>query len=166
MNPHPSPNRRQVLLADSNLVATPLLTLAQSGCTQHRTEGLTQSPTTKPPTEFTKAANKRVLENLPFNDRTDFDDAQRGFIAELPGGVLRNAKGEVVYDVKKLQVAANAPAPDTMNPSLWRVSQLNSFAGLFKVIDRLYQVRNIDIANLTIIEGEHGLILIKTSKSH
>jgi len=62
--------------------------------------------------------------------------------------------------VKKLHVAANAPAPDTMNPSLWRISQLNSFAGLFKVVDRLYQVRNIDIANLTIIEGDQGLILI------
>ena len=47
-----------------------------------------------------------------------------------------------------------------MNPSLWRISQLNSFAGLFKVVDRLYQVRNIDIANLTIIEGDQGLILI------
>lgn len=160
MNPSPYPSRRRVLLAGSTLVATPLLTLAESGCTERRPQATTQTAATKAPTEYTKAANKRWLDTLPFNDRRDFDDAQRGFIAELPGGVLKNAKGEVVYDVKKLHVDANAPAPDTMNPSLWRISQLNSFAGLFKVVDRLYQVRNIDIDNLTIIEGERGVILI------
>lgn len=101
-----------------------------------------------------------MLEVLPFNDRTDFEDAQRGFIAGLPGNVLKNAKGEVIYDLKKLQAAASAAAPDTMNPSLWRIAQLNSFAGLFKVTDRLYQVRNINIANLTLVEGERGIIVI------
>jgi alkyl sulfatase BDS1-like metallo-beta-lactamase superfamily hydrolase len=52
--------------------------------------------------------------------------------------VLKNARGEVIYDLKKLQAAANSAAPDTMNPSLWRTAQLNSFAGLFKVSDTLY----------------------------
>ena len=55
------------------------------------------------------------------------------------------------------------PAPDTVNPSLWRQSQLCLKGGLFKVVDRLYQVRNADISNLTIIEGDSGLIVIDRS---
>jgi alkyl sulfatase BDS1-like metallo-beta-lactamase superfamily hydrolase len=86
--------------------------------------------------------------------------AQRGFIAGLPGNAIKDAQGKVVLDLKTLQVPTDAPAPDTMNPSLWRVSQLNSFAGLFRVVDRLYQVRNIDITNITFIEGETGIIVI------
>jgi alkyl sulfatase BDS1-like metallo-beta-lactamase superfamily hydrolase len=52
-----------------------------------------------------------------------------------------------------------APCPPTVNPSLWRQSQLCARGGLFKVVDRLYQVRNQDISNLTIVEGDTGLIL-------
>ena len=37
------------------------------------------------------------------------------------------------------------PRPDTVNPSLWRQSQVIHQGGLFKVVDGLYQVRNNDI---------------------
>ncbi|MEW9366001.1 MBL fold metallo-hydrolase, partial [Klebsiella pneumoniae] len=50
--------------------------------------------------------------------------------------------------------------PATVNPSLWRQAQLNAINGLFKVTERVYQVRGLDIANMTIIEGDSGLILI------
>ena len=33
-------------------------------------------------------------------------------------------------------------------------------AGLFKVTDKVYQVRGMDLANMTIIEGDGGLIII------
>ena len=56
--------------------------------------------------------------------------------------------------------------PPTVNPSLWRQAQLNAINGLFKVTDRVYQVRGIDIANMTIIEGDSGLILIDTLLSN
>lgn len=124
-----------------------------------------QAPGVKPPTEHTKAANRTVLDSLPFNDRSDFDNARRGFIAGLPDGVIRNAAGKVVFEAKNVQVPIDAPAPDTMNPSLWRVAQLNGLVGLFKVVDRIYQLRNLDIANMTIIEGEGGLIIVDTTTS-
>ncbi len=54
----------------------------------------------------------------------------------------------------------NAPAPETVNPSLWRQSQLNGISGLFKVTDRMYQVRGQDISNITFIEGDTGIIVI------
>ena len=52
------------------------------------------------------------------------------------------------------------PAPDTVNPSLWRMAQLNMNNGLFKVCDRVYQLRGMDLANMTIIECDSGLIII------
>jgi len=55
-----------------------------------------QSSGVKPPTEHTKAANKKMLDALPFGDRRDFENARRGFIAGLPDGVIKNAQGKVV----------------------------------------------------------------------
>ncbi|MGS6324763.1 hypothetical protein ACVGWC_23870, partial [Enterobacter hormaechei] len=51
-------------------------------------------------------------------------------------------------------------APDTVNPSLWRQSQLINIGGLFKVTDGVYQIRNLDLSNMTIIEGEKGITVI------
>ena len=47
-----------------------------------------------------------------------------------------------------------------MHPGLWRHARVNMVTGLFKVVDRVWQVRGIDIANMTIIEGDTGLIVI------
>src|SRR5215212_9750588 len=76
-----------------------------------------QTTGSKRPTEYTLAANKKVLQALPFSDRTDFELAQRGFIAGLPEGVIKNADGKVVFDAKKFSLPLDAPPPDTMNPS-------------------------------------------------
>jgi alkyl sulfatase BDS1-like metallo-beta-lactamase superfamily hydrolase len=51
-------------------------------------------------------------------------------------------------------------APPTVNPSLWRLAQLNAINGLFKVVDGIYQVRGFSLANMTIVEGRKGLIII------
>ncbi|MBW9054539.1 alkyl/aryl-sulfatase [Rhizobium mesosinicum] len=114
----------------------------------------------KPPTQHTLAINKKVLEELPFNDRTDFELAQRGFIAGLPDGVIKDPDGKIAFDAKKFAIPLDQPPPDTWNPSLWRVSQLDGLSGLFKVVDRLYQLRSLDVANMTIMEGDTGLIII------
>ena len=95
------------------------------------------------------------------DDRQDFADADRGFIAGLPGGQVLGDDGHVVFDIGNYAyLADDAPTPDTVNPSLWRQSQVQRRAGLFKVIDGLYQVRNNDIGDLTIVEGDDGLVII------
>lgn len=115
----------------------------------------------KPATEATKKANSAVLEALPFGDKQDFEDAQRGLIAPLPdGGVVKNDKGEVVYDASQFVIPLDKPAPDSVNPSLWRISQLNGINGLFKVEDRIYQVRGADLSVITFIEGNKGVIVV------
>ena len=108
----------------------------------------------------TKAMHERLSRELPFADQRDFADAQRGFIATVPEGVIRNAKGEPVWDLNAFAFLGQETAPPTVNPSLWRMARLNMNHGLFKVTDRIYQVRGFDISNMTIIEGDSGLILI------
>jgi alkyl sulfatase BDS1-like metallo-beta-lactamase superfamily hydrolase len=108
----------------------------------------------------TRAANDAFVKALPFSDRADFDDAKRGFIATLPDGAVAGPGGRPAFDTKPYAFLQKDEVPATVNPSLWRQAQLNAVNGLFKVVDRVYQVRGLDIANMTVIEGDTGLILI------
>ena len=112
-------------------------------------------------TDATKATNAKTLKELPFSNTQDFVDAKKGFIAPLPdGGIIKNAKDQPVWDLTEFSfIKEGVKAPDTVNPSLWRQSQLIMMDGLFKVTDHIYQVRNADLSNLTIIEGEKGITI-------
>lgn len=118
--------------------------------------------TPKEATPATAAAQKNELGNLPFANRQDFDDAQRGFIATIPDVEVRTTDGRVVWNLAGYRFLASDRAPETVNPSLWRQARLNQFHGLFKVTERVYQVRAFDLSNMTIIEGDTGLIIIDT----
>jgi len=109
-------------------------------------------------TSWTKEVHAAPLSNLPFSDKQDFDDAQRGFIGTLPLMNIKNARG-TVWDLTTYSFLDEA-SPDTINPSLWRIAQLNMTNGLFKVVERVYQVRGFDLSNMSIIEGDTGLIII------
>jgi alkyl sulfatase BDS1-like metallo-beta-lactamase superfamily hydrolase len=108
----------------------------------------------------TRAANDAFAKSLPFSDRADFDDAKRGFIATLPDGIVAGPGGKPAFDSQRYSFLQQDEVPATVNPSLWRQAQLNAVNGLFEVTGRVYQVRGIDISNMTIIEGDSGLILI------
>src|ERR1700730_17858994 len=108
----------------------------------------------------TRRANAEVLRSLPFADRADFDDAQRGFIASWPDGLVLGDGQRIVWSMKPYAFQRKAEAPPTVNPSLWRQAQLDNFHGLFKVTDRVYQVRGLDDSNMTIVESDTGLIVI------
>jgi alkyl sulfatase BDS1-like metallo-beta-lactamase superfamily hydrolase len=115
----------------------------------------------KDATEATKAANAELLEQLPFDDTSDFDNAKRGLIAPLPSEVIQGQGGNAIWDPQKYGfITEGAPAPDTVNPSLWRQSQLINISGLFEVTDGIYQVRNLDLSNMTIIEGTEGVTVV------
>lgn len=114
----------------------------------------------KEATAATKAANNKLLKELPFKDKRSFEDAQKGLIAPLPKKVIKSQDDSVIWDPNKYGfITVDASAPDTTNPSLWRQSQLTNISGLFKVVDQIYQVRNQDLSNMTIIEGEKGLTI-------
>ena len=114
----------------------------------------------KDASSFTKEKNAQVLKDLPFSDTQDFTDAKKGFIATTPELIIKNDKGEVVWDMKSYEYQMGTGVPVTVNPSLWRVAQINSLNGLFQVTDKVYQIRGFDISNMTIIEGTKGLIII------
>ena len=108
----------------------------------------------------TRTLNAAVLDMLPFHDTQDFADARRGFIATLPDVEIKNDRGRVVWSLHEYAFLAQEQSPDTVNPSLWRQARLNMNNGLYKIIDRIYQVRGFDLSNMTIIEGAEGLIII------
>src|SRR5204863_7363412 len=108
----------------------------------------------------TLAANAAMAAKLPFDDTADFAAARRGLIAPVPEGMVRAESGTVLWNLGEYAFIDGALAPATVNPSLWRMARLNLANGLFKVTDRLYQLRGFDISNLTVIEGDSGLIVI------
>src|SRR5882762_1288142 len=110
-----------------------------------------QAQQTKSAEPNVAAANQAVQSRLPFSDRQDFDDAMRGFIATTPDPANPDRWAFLERE-----------APPTVNPSLWRQAQLNATNGLFKVADGVYQVRGFSQANMTIVEGMTGLIVIDT----
>ena len=108
----------------------------------------------------TRAAHAALAARLPFADTRDFDDAQRGLIAPVPDGVVKADSGTVLWNLGEYAFIDGELAPSTVNPSLWRMARLNMANGLFKVTERVYQLRGFDIANMTVLEGDSGVILI------
>ncbi|WP_323836508.1 alkyl/aryl-sulfatase [Photorhabdus africana] len=128
---------------------------------------LSQDKFSLPATEITKQVNAEMASTLPFNDKSDFDDAKRGLIARPDSLIIRDDKGKVILDIDSYRkfITDKTPAPDTVNPSLWRNAQLNVEYGLFKVTDHIYQVRGYDIANVTFIAGDTGWIVLDPATS-
>ena len=117
----------------------------------------------KAPEPATLKANAEMAKNLPFADRQDFDDALKGFVGTAPDALVPGTgQRPPVWSMKPYEFLKQEGAADSVNPSLWRQAQLNTIHGLFKVTERVYQVRGFDIANMTIVEGDTGLILVDT----
>lgn len=108
----------------------------------------------------TSQINSAVLNQLPFSNRTDYDLTKQGFVATPTNLTIKDANGKVIWSLEQYAFLTGKDAPATVNPSLWRQAQLNLSNGLFKVTDRIYQVRGYDLANMDIIEGKKGIIII------
>jgi alkyl sulfatase BDS1-like metallo-beta-lactamase superfamily hydrolase len=104
-------------------------------------------------------ANRALAMSLPFDDRQDFEDARRGFVAALSPALVEATDGRVVWDVESYAFL-DGECPETVNPSLWRQSQLVRIHGLFEVAPGVYQVRGLDLSNMTIVEGDRGVLVI------
>jgi alkyl sulfatase BDS1-like metallo-beta-lactamase superfamily hydrolase len=111
------------------------------------------------------AQQAAMLQALPFSDTADFDDASRGFLGTLENAKITNAQGRVVWNLEPYGFLSEEEAPVTVNPSLWRQSRLNMNHGLFEVVPGVYQIRGLDIANMTLIEGDTGVTVVDTLTS-
>lgn len=110
-------------------------------------------------TQATEAANASLGNQLQLDDESDFEDARRGRLAQVEGGIITNSRGGVVWDANSFSFIKGT-APASVNPSLWRQSKLNAEHGLFEVVPGIYQFRGYDIAVMTLIKGKTGWIVI------
>lgn len=120
---------------------------------------INQGPTQ--PTAHTIRHHQQVLDELSEYDNLDYEDASRGMIAASPELVIRRDDNSVIWD-RTAYDFVDGEAPKTVNPSLWRQAKLNNIHGLFEVVPGIYQVRGYDLANLTIIVGKTGWIIVDT----
>lgn len=111
------------------------------------------------------AQQQAMRDALPFADTGDFDDAARGFLGTIEDAKITSAQGRTVWTLEPYGFLKDATAPPTVNPSLWRQARLNMHHGLFEVVPGVYQVRGLDIANMTLIEGDTGVIVVDTLTS-
>ena len=105
-------------------------------------------------------ANHAVRMDLALEDTEDFEDAR----TRLRRGALARARERhragAWYGIWSPTRSSTEECPDTVNPSLWRQSQLNAIHGLFEVVPGIYQVRGLDLSNMTIVEGREGVLVI------
>ena len=118
--------------------------------------------TRKGATPTTVGANQAMRPVVATFDQRDLDDASRGKLAELSDPIVKSADGRTVWDARQFDFL-KGEVPDTANPSLLRLQQLNHAQGLFKVADGIYQVRGYDMASMTLVEGQTGWIVIDTT---
>src|ERR1700742_4941499 len=133
---------------------------------------MSQAAVSEAPKETPKEASPSVIAQqqamrnaLPFADTADFDDAARGFLGTIEHAKVMSDSGRVVWSLEPYGFLSAADAPPTVDPSLWRQSRLNMHHGLFEVVPGVYQVRGLDIANMTLIEGDTGVIVFDTLTS-
>ncbi|MUL17001.1 alkyl/aryl-sulfatase [Aliivibrio fischeri] len=121
------------------------------------------APTTNQPKEatpFTIQKNDQLKQYLDFDNKADFENASRGFIATWPEKTIKDAQGNVVWDFSKFDFINQDNGVETINPSLLRQAKLNNINGLFKVKDGVYQVRGFDLSVMSFIRGDDGWIVI------
>jgi alkyl sulfatase BDS1-like metallo-beta-lactamase superfamily hydrolase len=114
----------------------------------------------KPAHPMTRAAQQRTLTQLNFEDRRDFEDVQHGFIGTIPDAAYDADNGGTAWSMQGHGFLQGDTAPESVHPSLWRMARLNAVHGLFKVTDGVYQVRGFSLANVTFVEGTHGVTVI------
>ena len=129
-----------------------------SSCTGGKT-GTPLDASAKDATKTTQDKNREVHPLLDFSDEQEREFAEKGLIAAPESLELKDEKGKVVWSQKAYSFVENADAPATVNPSLWRNTQLNHLYGLFEVADGIYQVRGYDMTNITFIKGDTGWIV-------
>lgn len=115
-------------------------------------------------TLYTRVANNRLARSLNFQDKQDFKDAYKGFLGGADLEYIQDKEGNRIWSWSEyrqfLDSNPETPAPNSVNPSLWRQSKLAMITGLFKVTDEIYQVRNYDISNMTFIESDSCIIVV------
>lgn len=116
-------------------------------------------PKGKAPSKFTLDVLKQAKANLPFADKRDFEEQQRGLIAAMKDLKIMADAGHVAWDMERFQFLNERTEFDSIHPSLLRQSVLNNNYGLYEVIPGIYQVRGFDLSDISFVRGKTGWIV-------
>ena len=136
-----------------------ILAMASTACTPESSS--VDYGETNPPSSFTIAHQEALRDSLPFDDRRDFDEQSRGFIAAPSYWRIDDASGNLVWDIGQYDFLLTDDEFDSIHPSLQRQATLNMNYGLYEVVPgKIYQVRGFDLSNMTLIRGDNGWIIL------
>ena len=114
----------------------------------------------KDATPITAGANRAWFDMLDFEDESEKENALRGLIEAPERLIIYDGQGNAVWNTDDYRFLNGLETiPDTINPSLYRNTLYNSYAGLFEVCEGIYQVRGYDMANTTFIRTDSGWIV-------
>lgn len=159
------PTRRNVLLAGTAAVAASTIGVMPASGQQQSAQTGSSAPDHyhvkgKPPSSFTIAAQDALRKSMPFDDKLDFEEASKGFIAAPPYRQIKAEAGHVAWDIGKYDFLLQGKNFGSIHPSLQRIATLNMGYGLYEVVqDTIYQVRGFDLANISFIKSNTGWII-------
>ena len=123
-------------------------------------------PKGKPPSEHTLKVLQEARDTMPFDDTRDFDEARKGFIAPLNSMIVEADAGHIAWDIERYEFLAAEEGWPSVHPSTQRQGHLNQITGLYEVTEGIYQVRGLDLANITFVRGKEGWIVFDLSLIH
>ncbi len=151
-------SRRGVFGIGAAALAVTAVGATVTGCDSAGSDDSTYAEVTEPSGHILEQ-QRRAAETLPMSDTADFADADRGFLGALEPGVVRGKDDDVVWD-NDSYAFLREPCPPSVHPSLWRQSGLVARQGLYEVVPGIYQVRGLDLSNMTLVEGRTGVVVI------
>ena len=114
----------------------------------------------KMPSSYTVELQNGLRKTLPFEDKRDFEESQRGFIAAPPYKTIMADAGNVAWDMGSYEFLLQGKDFDSVHPSLQRQAILNMGYGLYEVVPgKIYQVRGFDLANISFVKTDTGWIV-------
>lgn len=113
----------------------------------------------KAPSKYTREVLRKARASLPFHDKKDLEEQKKGLIAPMKDLKIMADAGHVAWDMERFQFLNEHDDFDSIHPSLLRQSRLNNNYGLYEVIPGIYQVRGLDLSNLTFVRGKTGWIV-------
>lgn len=154
-------SRRGVIGVGAAALAAVGIGTVATGCADdsQATDAEQTTKTPVDPSDKIVDQQRQAQSSMPFSDTADFADTDRGFIAKLEPDMVKDANGKVVWDSESYGFLQGS-CPNSVHPSLWRQGQLVVKQGLYEVVPGIYQIRGLDLSNMTIIEGDKGIVVI------
>ncbi|MCE2569890.1 alkyl/aryl-sulfatase [Motilimonas eburnea] len=114
----------------------------------------------KPASEHTIKFQNELRKSLPFADDKDFELADKGFIARQDNLEIKDANGNVVWELGSYDYLLKGKDYDSIHPSMQRQAELNMKHGLYELLPgKVYQVRGYDLAQISFVRSDNGWVV-------